>query len=393
MCPRSPGCGFASSTMAQIVAYLRDTVFHKDQWNPPNTDWDAAFKQYPDRQFAFLSDLLSAVWFTIGFSVFRVFFDRFVSGPIGMRLMGIRRADMFPPTSEVQPTPKLRKAFADNIRPSSAVLDRLAQEHNTTRAAISTWFKQQRGVKRSEIKVSKFTESSWRLTYYVCAIVMGVLTLKDKPWFTDPSKCFSDEFPYQHISQDVKIYYLVSLGFYGHLIIFQFFEEAKKDFWEMFVHHVSTIALISLSWSLNYVRIGTLVLLVHDIADPWLEFAKLMHYSKLDKICDIGFVGFAVTFGISRLYVYPLYVIRATIVDGLVAAGNRKIIVWWLFNALLILLLVLHIYWYYLVLRMVYKFVVVGMVEKDERSATDVSELEEQQERLGKKGEKKKKQN
>lgn len=39
----------------------------------------------------------------------------------------------------------------------------------------------------------------------------------------------------------------------------------------MFVHHIVTISLMSLSWSNNFVRIGTLVLVVHDAVDYWLE--------------------------------------------------------------------------------------------------------------------------
>lgn len=37
------------------------------------------------------------------------------------------------------------------------------------------------------------------------------------------------------------------------------------------VHHLAAIGLMSGSWCGNYVRLGTLVIFVHDTADFWLE--------------------------------------------------------------------------------------------------------------------------
>ena len=56
--------------------------------------------------------------------------------------------------------------------------------------------------------------------------------------------------------------------------------EYLQDFWEMFIHHVATLALLILSWTNHMHRMGSLVLLVHDFADHWLELAKLARYAK-----------------------------------------------------------------------------------------------------------------
>ena len=39
----------------------------------------------------------------------------------------------------------------------------------------------------------------------------------------------------------------------------------------MFIHHIATIALMCFSWIGNLTRIGSLVLVVHDCADIFLE--------------------------------------------------------------------------------------------------------------------------
>ena len=50
----------------------------------------------------------------------------------------------------------------------------------------------------------------------------------------------------------------------------------------MVVHHVATVMLMYFSWIMNFVRVGTLVLLVHDAADSWLAVSKVQvikHFS------------------------------------------------------------------------------------------------------------------
>ena len=40
---------------------------------------------------------------------------------------------------------------------------------------------------------------------------------------------------------------------------------------EMSVHHVMTLLLMFLSWTINAVRFGCLVLVLHDCVDPMIE--------------------------------------------------------------------------------------------------------------------------
>ena len=55
----------------------------------------------------------------------------------------------------------------------------------------------------------------------------------------------------------------------------------RKDFFELTVHHVATLALLFFSYAVNFWRVGTLVMVVHDVADIVLEGAKSLNYSGM----------------------------------------------------------------------------------------------------------------
>lgn len=115
---------------------------------------------------------------------------------------------------------------------------------------------------------------------------------------------------------------MIELAFYWSLIFSQFIDVKRKDFWEMFLHHIATISLLSFSYVVNFVRVGTLVLVIHDCGDYWLEvrytfynellienssikIGKMAKYARAQKICDIFFVIFAAVWFITRLCYYP----------------------------------------------------------------------------------------
>lgn len=110
----------------------------------------------------------------------------------------------------------------------------------------------------------------WRWLYYSFMFVYGLMCLWDKPWLWDIRHCWF-HYPRHPVPQGVWWYYMVELSFYWSLAISQFFDVKRKDFWEMFIHHAITILLMSMSWTCNLTRVGTLVLVIHDCADILLE--------------------------------------------------------------------------------------------------------------------------
>ena len=54
------------------------------------------------------------------------------------------------------------------------------------------------------------------------------------------------------------------------------------------------------SWSCHFVRIGTVVLILHDCADPLLELAKLLKYAGRQQKAEIVFGCFTLVWTFTR---------------------------------------------------------------------------------------------
>lgn len=57
-----------------------------------------------------------------------------------------------------------------------------------------------------------------------------------------------------------------------------------QDFKEQIIHHIATITLISFSWLVNYIRAGTLIMIVHDASDYLMEVRKRRFLSKFNTV-------------------------------------------------------------------------------------------------------------
>ncbi|XP_067271402.1 ceramide synthase 4a isoform X2 [Pseudorasbora parva] len=107
------------------------------------------------------------------------------------------------------------------------------------------------------------------------------------------------------------------------------------------------------------------------------QSAKMFNYGGWRKTCDALFVVFAAVFLVTRLVVFPCRVIYTAVVDSLDVFLPYP--GYYFLNGLLLVLQALHIFWAWLILRMVHKFVFVGKVERDERSDEE-SEADEDDE-------------
>jgi ceramide synthetase len=100
-------------------------------------------------------------------------------------------------------------------------------------------------------------------------------------------------------------------------------------------------------------------MLLHDATDILMEAAKLLKYSRKEDLSVGMFAVFVVAWFLLRLTAYPLMVIRSTLLELPLVLGGRPPM-YYMFNGLLLLLFVLHCYWFTLILRIVWLALTTG---------------------------------
>ncbi|XP_068776038.1 ceramide synthase 4 isoform X4 [Struthio camelus] len=293
-----------------------------------------------------------------------------LSGKLGVR-------DKLRP--KVQPNPILETFYSMRCKnPKEGELINLAKQCDLPVRKVERWFQRRRNIDRPSLS-KKFCEACWRFTFYIISFCTGLAVLYDKPWLWNHRECWTG-YPQQPLQPSLFWYYLLELSFYCSLVFTLPFDVKRKDFKEQIVHHAATIFLISFSYCANYIRIGTLVMVIHDASDCFLEPTKILNYMKWKKTCDCLFMIFSAVFLISRLVIFPYVVLYNTYYYSMEIF--QPFFGYYFMNTLLITLQLLHVFWSYLIIHMVYKFILQGTMEKDMRSDTEESDKDEEREKI-----------
>jgi len=260
---------------------------------------------------------------------------------------------------------------------------------------------------------NKLRDQSWQMTIHSAMTALEAYILfvdgGGEHWLDDYRSLWTPH-PHQQVNskRSVHLLYLLQMAIWivtcaSH----RFLEERHKDYVMMYVHHLVTIALFALSYGFNFVRIGTAVIFLHDSSDIVIDLLKMANYLKLEGRRG-GFLvegTFAATLGVwayTRLYLYPVRIVWQGVwygsrevvtapgaygMDGFTAAagspftrghspgaklGDGSFDLWanlralpthatlpgyWACGSLLTALLVMHVIWYMLLWRLLFRSV------------------------------------
>eukprot|EP01112_Ceratiomyxa_fruticulosa_P014768 TRINITY_DN4266_c0_g1_i1.p1 TRINITY_DN4266_c0_g1~~TRINITY_DN4266_c0_g1_i1.p1 ORF type:complete len:356 (+),score=44.74 TRINITY_DN4266_c0_g1_i1:110-1177(+) len=247
---------------------------------------------------------------------------------------------------------------------------------------------------KSSKTIRRFKETGWYAVYYPCVFVFGLYVFylesigyghgvasPSSHWSVFPTTSYWQGWPAQPITNVFRFYYLLELTFYVHCMIAITIETKQKDFYEMALHHLATFSLVFMSYWVRYLRVGLMILLTHNVSDIFLYNGKCFHYIAnsvqpgtklrllLDTITNTLFVIFMLVFFFSRLVFFPIYLVRSAYVESYAIIPNLPY--WHQTNAFLCVLVVLHCFWFYLILNMFKKVLSKNTIENDIRSDSE----------------------
>ena len=138
----------------------------------------------------------------------------------------------------------------------------------------------------------------------------------------------------------------------------------------MMLHHCVTVGLVLGSYVTDELNIGLIVLFVHDASDIVLDLMKMANYLKVEDthgffVTEICFVSCVISWAYLRLYKFPCIIYYgvwlgiAEHCSHVVGSNNWEAVTNTNFAApaliLLSTLVVLHIYWFTLLIRIAIK--------------------------------------
>lgn len=138
---------------------------------------------------------------------------------------------------------------------------------------VQAYFKQRSAYLAVDKKVTKFVEALWRFIFYSAFVAMGVYCLV---WPVMPDYIANNElwagWPTTYASPAVKMYFQMEVGAYLHQLMWT--EVSRSDSVEMIIHHVVTLTLLFGSFFFNFTKMGSVIILLHDFSDIFLEGGK-----------------------------------------------------------------------------------------------------------------------
>lgn len=225
-------------------------------------------------------------------------------------------------------------------------------------------------------KVKRFMEQTYSMFYYGLSGPFGLWIMSRTPlWYFETTPFYTN---YPHKTHDIffKVYYLGQAAFWVQqsVVLVLQLEKPRKDFHELILHHIVTIALIWCSYRFHFTWMGLEIYITMDVSDFFLSTSKTLNY--LDSpISGPFFVIFVF------VWIYLRHYMNLKILWS-VLTEFRNVGEWelnwetqqykcWISQPIVFILIfalqILNVYWLFLIFRILYRYAAGGVAE-DERS-------------------------
>ncbi|CBQ73982.1 related to LAG1-longevity-assurance protein [Sporisorium reilianum SRZ2] len=161
-----------------------------------------------------------------------------------------------------------------------------------------------KALRTREKEVLRFAEQGFSLIYYSCSWSLGLYIASRESYWPLNTVEYWTHYPQFRLEPLFKLYYLASCAFYIQQLFVLHVEARRSDHWQMFSHHVITIALIAGSYVCSYHHVGNAILCLMDPSDIALNIAKMLKYAGWQTTCDIAFGLFMLSWFVTRHMLY-----------------------------------------------------------------------------------------
>ena len=115
----------------------------------------------------------------------------------------------------------------------------------------------------------------------------------------------STELHHRNLPRNIQLYFNLSAAYHLHesawLLLF---EIGHKKFWEMLLHHISTMSLIVLCFICRNTAVGCVVLILHGLTDLPMALVDILRNSPWDKVTLCVFFVTLFSWCYYRVYVF-----------------------------------------------------------------------------------------
>ena len=238
---------------------------------------------------------------------------------------------------------------------------------------------------RSRAKQSRFMEQAYTAMYFAVFGPFGLYVMSQGSlWYFNTTAMF-EGFPHQKHEAIFKAYYLLQASYWSQqaLVLMLQLEAPRKDFKELVLHHIITLALIGLSYRFHFAKMGIAVYITHDISDFFLATSKIFNY--LDSIVVGPYFGLFAGVWIYLRHYINLRILWATLTEFKTVGPyelnweTQQYKCWisqYITFSLLACLQAVNLFWLFLILRIAKNYVFAQNLA-DERSDDEEDEEEE----------------
>lgn len=125
---------------------------------------------------------------------------------------------------------------------------------------------------KSRGKQARFMEQAYTAMYFAVFGPFGLWVMSRTPvWYFNTTGMY-EGFPHRAHESYFKAYYLLQAAYWAQqaIVLMLQLEKPRKDFKELVLHHIITLALIGLSYRFHFTYMGIAVYITHDISDFFL---------------------------------------------------------------------------------------------------------------------------